>query len=88
MYCRRGASRRRRDGIVSASFEMWTGAVEVGAAGITLTLLTGLPRVLLMMASFKMSLAFCRHQKMEREGDSSCEAPTRGVHKPLERTRK
>ena len=39
-------------------FETWTGAVEVKAAGITLALLTGLPRVLWMMASFKMSLAF------------------------------
>ena len=34
---------RPRDGIVSASFEMWTGAVEVEAAGITLALLTGRP---------------------------------------------
>ena len=35
---------RPRDGIVSALFETWTGAVEVEAAGITLALLTGLPR--------------------------------------------
>ena len=49
---------RPRDGIVSASFETWTGAVEVEAAGITLAILTGLPRVLRMMASFKMSSAF------------------------------
>ena len=49
---------RPHNGIVSALFEMWTGAVEVEAAGITLTLLTGLPRVLWMMASFKMSSAF------------------------------
>ena len=49
---------RPHDGIVSASFEMWTGAVEVEVAGITLALLTGLPRVLRMMASFKTSLAF------------------------------
>ena len=46
------------DGIVSVLFEMWTGAVEVEVAGITLALLTGLPRVLQMMASFKTSLAF------------------------------
>ena len=49
---------RPHDGIVSASFKTWTGAVEVEAAGITLALLTGLPRVLRMMASFKTSLAF------------------------------
>ena len=49
---------RPHDGIVSALFETWMGAVEVEAAGITLALLTGLPRVLRMMASFKTSLAF------------------------------
>ena len=49
---------RPHKGIVSVLFEMWTGAVEVEAAGITLALLTGLPRVLQMMASFKTSSAF------------------------------
>ena len=46
------------NGIVSAFFETWMGAVEVEVAGITLALLTGLPRVLRMMASFKTSSAF------------------------------
>ena len=46
------------NGIVSALFETWTGAVEVEVAGMTLALLTGLPRVLWMMASFKTSSAF------------------------------
>ena len=49
---------RPHNGIVSALFETWTGAVEVEVAGITLALLTGLPRVLQMMASFKTSSAF------------------------------
>ena len=49
---------RPHDGIVSALFEMWMGAVEVEAAGITLALLTGLPQVLQMMAYFKNALAF------------------------------
>ena len=49
---------RHCNGSVSASCETWAGAVEVEVAGITLALLTGLPRVLRMMASFKMSLAF------------------------------
>ena len=34
---------RPHNGSVSAFFETWTGAVEVEAAGITLTLLTGPP---------------------------------------------
>ena len=49
---------RPHNGSVSALFETWTGAVEVEVAGITLALLTGPPRVLWMMASFKMSSAF------------------------------
>ena len=49
---------RPRDGIVLSLFETWTGDVEVEAAGITLALLTGLPRVLRKMASFKTSSAF------------------------------
>ena len=49
---------RPRNGIVSALFETWTAAVEVEVAGMTLALLTGPPRVLRMMASFKTSSAF------------------------------
>ena len=58
-----GLGGRPRNGSVLAFLETWTGAVEVEAGGINLTLLTGLPHVLRMMASFKTSSAFLRLSK-------------------------
>ena len=51
------------NGSVSACFETWVGAVEVEAGGSALAVATAPPRVLQMMASFKMSLAFLRLSK-------------------------
>ena len=58
-----GLGGRPHNGRVLAFFETWTGAVEVEAGRITLALLTGPPRVLQMMASFKMSSAFLQLSK-------------------------
>ena len=53
-----GLGRRPHNGSVLAFFETWTGAVEVKAGGSALAVVAAPPRVLWMMASFKMSSAF------------------------------